>query len=634
MAITPKTREIPPSMRPSHAVVPRPSPVPGARTALGLALLLAALPSAAAPALQPVVLVPADDTARAVVDIVAGQLIGAGVAVKTASNRAPTVACLAGKDAALQRTCLLEAAGQGLARGLVLVRATAGQGLLDAHLEVLGLASRAIVFQDVVKAPPRVFSRASAPMVKHLVAALAQLGPVDVPAPPPTPLAPPAERSADAPTIAATVPASRRLALLGVVAGQGVPPAAAAALEQGLDDALRKLPGLTLVSAAEVRDLLGLERARTLVEDSRLDPTRVGLLDADELVVGRITLVGASLSLDVRRVDARTGDALGTRTAAVPRDDEAQLLHAAPGLVAALFPEVRPAAPSPAPTVAADSRPLRVAVLEVRAVGDVPPRALAALDQSVTPELRKLQGLSAVNAAEVRDMLSLERQKELLGCAGDAASCFAEIAGALDADEMITLDLTLVGSTYALASRRIDLRKSRVVQTRLERFERRDGEELLAVVGPLMAALYPERPLKPGRPRGVEAAVIRRLNPPPLPRWAFFTTAGLGVAAGLAAGTSGLLLVDAQRQYNAAGARAVQEPVTAADLAARAAVAQGWATRTTAFLAAAASLAVIAGLEAFFTDWRDDRAAFTVQPVALLGGGDLGFAVTFSATSR
>jgi hypothetical protein len=262
-----------------------------------------------------------------------------------------------------------------------------------------------------------------------------------------------------------------------------------------------------------------------------------------------------------------------------------------------------------------------VAVLEPRVVGDVPARAFAAMNQSVTPELRKLEGISAISAAEIKDMLGAERQKQLAGCSEDATSCFEELAGALDADEMITIDLTLVGPSYALSVRRIDLRKSQVVQTQLKQLEKRDGEELLAVVGPVIEALYPDRPLKPGKTRGVEPELVRRLNPPPLPRWVFFTTASLALATSAAGGGFAYLSTDAQKDFNSLAKRSLTEEVRGPDLLTLEAKARTNASTANMLFIGAAGLAAIAAVELFFTDWRDDRAALSAQPVAFAGGG-------------
>jgi hypothetical protein len=262
---------------------------------------------------------------------------------------------------------------------------------------------------------------------------------------------------------------------------------------------------------------------------------------------------------------------------------------------------------------------LRIAVVDPRATGEVPPRALAALAQSLAPELRKLDGVSAIGLQDIRDMLGLERQRQMLGCAADEA-CLAEIGGALGVDEMVALDLTLLGKSYTLSARRIDMRRAKVVQSQSQRFDRRDGEELLAVVGPIVAALYPERPLKTGKTRGVSREEIRRLNPPPLPAWSFAATAGAAVAA-LGGGVFyGLSARDYSRQYQRLSSSSSTTPVSGSELQALQSTGRSRQRTANVLYATSGAFALAAGVQAFFTDWHGDRAALRVGPVALADG--------------
>jgi hypothetical protein len=261
-------------------------------------------------------------------------------------------------------------------------------------------------------------------------------------------------------------------------------------------------------------------------------------------------------------------------------------------------------------------------------VGEVPARARAALEQSLTPEVRKVEGVAAINSQEIRDLLGAERQRQLLGCSEEASSCMEELAGAVGADELLTLDLTLVGRTYALTARRIDMQKAKVLQTHLAQFDQRDGEELLAVVGPTVAALYPERPLKPGAVRGVEAAVIRRLNPPPLPRWVFFTTGALALATGAGGGGFFALSQQLRDRHQVLAAQSVSAPVSAVELKTLETDSRQHFATATLFFAVAGGLAAAALVEAFFTDWQGDRAALAVAPVMVEGGA--GFALSLT----
>jgi hypothetical protein len=298
----------------------------------------------------------------------------------------------------------------------------------------------------------------------------------------------------------------------------------------------------------------------------------------------------------------------------------AAVVAAAPNLDVPLPPP--PGALPPRVTLPAGARggALRVAIVDPRATGDVPARPLAAFAQALAPEVRKLEGVSAIGLQDIRDMLGLERQRQMLGCAADEA-CLAEIGGALGVDEMLAVDLTLVGKSYSLSARRIDMRRAKVIQSQAQRFERRDGEELLAVVGPMVAALFPDRPLKPGKVRGVSKAEVRRLNPPPLPVWAFVATAGASAVALGGGVVYGLSARDYSRQYQRLAASSAGTPVSGVELQALQDAGQSRQRTANVLFATAGGLAIAAGVEALFTDWRGDRAGLRVAPLALGEGG-------------
>jgi hypothetical protein len=226
--------------------------------------------------------------------------------------------------------------------------------------------------------------------------------------------------------------------------------------------------------------------------------------------------------------------------------------------------------------------------------------------------------------AEIRDMLGFERQRQMLGCSADE-SCLAEIGGALGVDELVTVELTLVGQGYALAGRRLDMRRARVVQSVTRRFDRRDGEELLNVVGPFIEGLWPDRGLKAGATRGIDKAVVARLNPPPLPRWAFFGTAGASAAALVGGGVMGLLAREAEKDFRSMAARSTSQAVPGADLQALEKKANDRARLANVLFVVGGGLGLAAGVEAFFTDWHDDRNALKVSPV--VGPGRAGIAM-------
>lgn len=57
-------------------------------------------------------------------------------------------------------------------------------------------------------------------------------------------------------------------------------------------------------------------------------------------------------------------------------------------------------------------------------------------------------GLSVITPSEIAQLVGFERQKELLGCSDQAASCLAELGGALGVDGLVTGSVARLGKTF------------------------------------------------------------------------------------------------------------------------------------------------------------------------------------------
>jgi TolB-like protein len=132
--------------------------------------------------------------------------------------------------------------------------------------------------------------------------------------------------------------------------------------------------------------------------------------------------------------------------------------------------------------------PNRIAVLDVRAHAGIE----ATLAQGVSDDLvvevrRRALGSTVFGADEIRTLVGLERQKQLLGCAEN--SCLAEIGGALGARQIVSGSLNRFGGTYLLVLKLLDARNGRVIHEASSRF---DGEgEILDVVASAVQRLFP-----------------------------------------------------------------------------------------------------------------------------------------------
>jgi hypothetical protein len=94
----------------------------------------------------------------------------------------------------------------------------------------------------------------------------------------------------------------------------------------------------------------------------------------------------------------------------------------------------------------AASSPIRVAEPELRGA-NVPPQSLSFFSEHLAARLRE-GDVSPITSREIATLLSLERQKELLGCAEVTDSCIAELANALGVDGVLIGDVGHFGDVY------------------------------------------------------------------------------------------------------------------------------------------------------------------------------------------
>jgi hypothetical protein len=208
-------------------------------------------------------------------------------------------------------------------------------------------------------------------------------------------------------------------------------------------------------------------------------------------------------------------------------------------------------APSPAssdPNGTGDrAKPLRIGVSAIEAT-DMDPILVKIVEESLLVELRKLQRTNVIGMSEIRRMLDLEADKQTLGCSGDNQSCLVEIADAVGVDTIVVGSLARVGNETVLGLKRIDQRDAKASGT-TRRVPTGDGEEVLALVGPAVADVFPDVPLRTGETRGVSAETARRLNPPPLPAFVPFALGGVAIVALVATTGAAVLWQVKQAEY-------------------------------------------------------------------------------------
>lgn len=129
------------------------------------------------------------------------------------------------------------------------------------------------------------------------------------------------------------------------------------------------------------------------------------------------------------------------------------------------------AAPPPA------RQPVSVLLLPVEAKGGANKETADTLTQMMAAEGGKIPGYKVVSFKEIEGTMSQEQVRQIAGCSSNA--CAAEIAGALNTDEIIMPAFSRVGDSYILTATRLRSRDAMVTGRISERFTGLDENKVL-----------------------------------------------------------------------------------------------------------------------------------------------------------
>lgn len=113
-----------------------------------------------------------------------------------------------------------------------------------------------------------------------------------------------------------------------------------------------------------------------------------------------------------------------------------------------------------APAFAAPDKP-KLLVVDIAVSEPELQRSAATLVEQLLTEVASRKRFEVLGSSDVQLMLGMERQKQLVGCA-EAASCLAELGGALGAPWIIGGALTRADSLYRFDLKLVDSREGRV----------------------------------------------------------------------------------------------------------------------------------------------------------------------------
>jgi hypothetical protein len=165
----------------------------------------------------------------------------------------------------------------------------------------------------------------------------------------------------------------------------------------------------------------------------------------------------------------------------------------------------------------------RVFIARVTPAQDVPASMVTPLDDRILLAARKRTGFEVLGERDVQAVMDAEARRQAAGCDSDV-DCAAELAGALDANQLVTGQLGRLGSTWVLSLTRVD-RTTLVVLAQAVR--EATGDSPVALLGSI---------------DGQVAEVLRSPDAPPTPLFLGGVAVGSVGVVGLAVGTVGAIL--------------------------------------------------------------------------------------------
>ncbi len=161
--------------------------------------------------------------------------------------------------------------------------------------------------------------------------------------------------------------------------------------------------------------------------------------------------------------------------------------------------------PALALLLAAGAPPLKIVTLQLEGAG-APAAAVESASLLVPTEIRRVRPDAQVTSSDdVRAVLTLQKNRAVLGACGPDAGCLGDVGGALGADEVVGGRLGLLGSTWVLELRRVDVRGSRNLASATRAV--RSAEAVVDAVRSAAAELYGAAPAAaPAAAAGGEAA--------------------------------------------------------------------------------------------------------------------------------
>ncbi|MEK7703807.1 MAG: hypothetical protein AAB426_02520 [Myxococcota bacterium] len=128
----------------------------------------------------------------------------------------------------------------------------------------------------------------------------------------------------------------------------------------------------------------------------------------------------------------------------------------------------------------------KLAVVDVIATG-IDPKYASTFTEVTTAEVDALGRYEVIAGSDIKQTVGFNQERMVMGCDDDA--CIAEIGGALGVDRILVTQVTLLGGTYVLNIKLIDIKKVRTVARAYETVQG-EMDALLATIRTSVRKLF------------------------------------------------------------------------------------------------------------------------------------------------
>jgi hypothetical protein len=156
---------------------------------------------------------------------------------------------------------------------------------------------------------------------------------------------------------------------------------------------------------------------------------------------------------------------------------------------------------------AAAAGKVKVAVLDVKAVGAIDAKTIAGLSTLIAYEASQFP-VQVISGSDVRALISHDREKQILGCSD--SSCLAEIGGALGVEYILSTEVSEVGGVWLVSLTLLDVSKS-LAAKRVIKKARRESH-LVAAATEATQEIFPGVGLR-SQPENAPVAVETEARP-------------------------------------------------------------------------------------------------------------------------